>query len=155
MVLVRLLAVTAVTLASLPALSQKSANPSDAIASLRAEWARDLHDKRLGQIVALYAPDAVFLPPNGERITGRDAIRELTRKAMDSFTSDLALHSLNFDSSGTLAYDSGEFNETLTSAADGSTSHGEGNYVMVCKRQPDGNWLIVELAWTASAIARQ
>lgn len=151
MFILRLFVITALAATAAPALNQEASSPaSDSIATLRATWAKDLHDKRLDQIVLLYAPDAVFLPPNGQRITGRDAIRELTKAAMDTFTSDLTFQSVSFDSSGELAYDSGEFRETLTNMKDGSVSHSAGNYIMVCKRQPDASWLIVLQAWIAS-----
>lgn len=152
MFLLNLLLVSAMVL-SAPAPSQQAPSPADAITKLRTEWARDLHDKKLDQIVMLYAPDAVFLPPNGERITGRSDIRDLTKKAMDAFTSDLTFQSVKLESSGDLAYDAGEFRETLTSATDGSVSHGQGNYLMVFKRQADGNWLIIQQVWIASAFA--
>ena len=155
MFILRLLVITVLAAVAAPAANQEAASPAaDSIASLRATWTKDLHDKRLDHIVLLYAPDAVFLPPNGQRITGRDAIRALTKTAMDTFTSDLTFQSINFDSSGELAYDSGEFRETLTSMKDGSVSHGAGNYILVCKRQPDGNWLIVLQAWIASPFSQ-
>lgn len=150
----RLMLLAAIIVGAIPAPSQQSPGAADAIANLRTTWAKDLHDKRLDQIVQLYAPDAVFLPPNGARITGRDAIRDLTKQAMDAFTSDLTFQSMNFDSSGTLAYDSGEYRETLTSASDNSVSHGQGNYLMVFKRQPNGSWLIVQQVWTSLPIAQ-
>lgn len=78
-----------------PVLRSNPLLPRIAIARLRTDWAKDLHNKKLDQIVMLYAPDAVFLPPNGERITGRSDIRELTQKAMDAFTSDLTFQSMN------------------------------------------------------------
>jgi uncharacterized protein (TIGR02246 family) len=152
MLLCRLLALTTM-LAAVPGLNQQAPNPADAFASLRTEWAKDLHDKKLDQIVMLYAPDAVFLPPNGERIVGRPAIRELTKKAMDTFTSDLTFRSINMEYSGNLAYDSGEFRETLAGLSDGNTTHGQGNYLMVYKQQADGTWLIVQQAWIASPFA--
>src|SRR5262249_42398453 len=106
MMFYRLLVFVAAVLMAAPA--QKAPTPEDAIANLRSEWAKDLHDKKLDQIVMLYAPDAVFLPPNGERIVGRSAIRDLTKRAMDTFTSDLTFRSITMEYSGNLAYDSGE-----------------------------------------------
>lgn len=153
MFLWRLIILSALALAAAPATNQESRSPEEALAKLRTDWAKDLHDKKLDQITALYAQDAVFLPPNGARIAGRAEIRDITKKAMESFTSDLTFQSMNSEFSGDLAYDSGEYRETLTSLSDGSTSRGEGNYLMVLKRQADGNWLIVQQAWTASAIA--
>jgi len=146
MMLCRLLVLAA---AVLPAASyQKPSSAADAIAKVRAEWMKDLHDKQLDQFVMLYTPDAVFLTPNGQRITGRAAIRDLTRQAMDTFTSDLHFRSLASEYSCDLAYDSGEFHETLTLLSDKSTKEGKGNYLMVFKRQPDGNWLIAQQVWT-------
>ena len=127
----------------------------EAIARIRAEWAKDLHEKKLEQIAMLYAPDAAFLQPNGERITGRPAIRELCKNVMATFTSHLTFHSITTEHSGDLAYDSGDYHETLVMLSDGSTSEGKGNYLMVFKRQPDGSWLIVQQVWTESKAAHQ
>ena len=155
MFLGRLLLLITMTLTALSGLSQQppSPAPSDAIAKIRDQWCKDLHDKRLDEIVSLYAPDATFLTPNGERVNGRDAIRTLTKQAMASFTSDLSFQSIAFESSGTLAYDEGQFRETLTSNANGTVSHSSGSYLMVFKRQTDGAWLIVEQAWVAAPIS--
>lgn len=153
MFLHRLLALAALLLTAGPALNQQAPSPEDAIARLRSEWSKDLHDKKLDQIVMLYAEDAVFLPPNGDRITGRDEIRKLTKAAMDTFTSDLTFQSMNLEHSGDLAYDSGAYRESLTNVSDSGVSHGQGNYLMVLKRQTDGSWLIVQQAWTSFALA--
>lgn len=153
MFLHRLLALAALLFMSVPGLNQQAPDPQDAIARLRSEWSKNLHDKKLDQIVMLYAEEAAFLPPNGDRITGRTEIRKLTKAAMDTFTSDLTFQSMNFEHSGDLAYDSGEYRETLTNISDGGVSHGQGNYLMVLKRQPDGTWLIVQQAWTSFALA--
>lgn len=124
---------------------------TDAIAKIRTEWAANLHAKQLDRIMGLYAADAIFLQPNGERITGQPAIRELTQRVMAKFTSDITLHSVLCEHSGNLAYDSGDFSENLTVAADGSVIHGQGSYLMIFKRQKDGRWLIAEQVWTESS----
>ncbi len=99
-------------------------------------------------MVMLYAPGAVFLPPTGERITGRPAIRDLSKKAMDTFTSDISLHSIVTEHSGNLAYASGDYRETLVTVSDGTKTEVQGNYLMLFKRQADGRWLIIEQVWT-------
>jgi uncharacterized protein (TIGR02246 family) len=126
----------------------KSSSATEAIAKIREEWAKDLHAKQLEPLVMLYAPDAVFLQPTGERIVGREAIRELCRKVMAAMTSDISLRSAVTEHSGDLAYDSGEFSETLVSVTDGSKTDARGSYLMVFKRQADGRWLILEQVWT-------
>ena len=67
---------------------------------------------------------------------------------MDTFTSEITFQSLGSDHSGDLAYDSGEYRESLTKLSDGTQADVEGNYVMIFKRQPDGAWLIAEQMWS-------
>jgi ketosteroid isomerase-like protein len=132
-----------------PLLAQhKQPAVADELARIRSEWSKDLHDKQLDRLVALYAPDAVFMKPSGRRVSGRPAIRDLCKSVMDTFTSDISMHSLATDHSGDLAYDSGEYSESLVKTSDGTKADIEGNYVMILKRQPDGNWLIAEQIWT-------
>ena len=126
---------------------QQSSSVEDGIAKIRLDWARDLREKRLDQIGMLYTPDAAFISPDVGRVTGRAAIRELCKNVMATFTSDLTFHSIKTENSGDLAYDSGDFRETLTQLADGSKSDDQGNYLMVFKRQPDGTWLIAQQMW--------
>jgi uncharacterized protein (TIGR02246 family) len=139
--------VMALALSGRPA-SGASPPVADDIAKIRSEWAKDLHSKQLEQILALYASDAVFLQPSGERITGRPAIRDLCKKIMATFTSDITLHSIATEHSGDLAYDSGDYRESLVKLSDGTKNEAQGNYLMVFKRQSDGNWLIVEQMWS-------
>jgi ketosteroid isomerase-like protein len=131
----------------LSAQSKQSA-PAEEIARIRSEWAKLLHAKQLDPLMALYASDAVFLQPSGERITGKPAIRDLCKKIMEAFTSDITLHGIDTEHSGDLAYDSGEYNEALIKLSDGSKAEVQGNYLMVFKRQPDGSWLIVQQMWS-------
>lgn len=119
-----------------------------AIASARDNWARAMHSKQLDAVVNMYTEDATFLTPNGGRFVGRAAIRELTRKAMEAFTSDIHMQSLVTEHSGDLAYDSGDFDETLALAAGGGSRKTAGTYLTVYKRQADGKWLIQLQVWT-------
>ncbi len=47
------------------------------LAKIRDTWVQDLRTKQLEPLLNLYAPDAVFLQPTGERITGSAALRTL------------------------------------------------------------------------------
>src|SRR5690349_1111585 len=72
--------------ASLNSPAAKSARLSPAasqVARVRDQWAQFLNAKQLKPIMTLYAPDAVFLQPSGERITGAPSIRSLTQKIWD------------------------------------------------------------------------
>ena len=118
------------------------------VARIREQWVRDLQAKQLDAIMMFYAPDASFLTGNGMRFTGRDAIRGLFKNVMGAVTSNLTMNSILIESSGDLAYDSGDYKETLLPASGGPSQEYEGCYVIVYKRQADGQWLIVQHAWT-------
>ena len=118
------------------------------LAKIREAWVQDLRTKQLEPILKFYAPDAVFLQPTGERITGSAALRTLFQTIMATFNSDLTLNSQNLETSGDLAYDSGDFQEALTVIATGAKITSKGSYVMIFKRQPNGGWQIVQQVWT-------
>jgi len=126
---------------------------SPEIARLRAEWVKDLHTKQLDQIAALYAEDAEFLLATGTRVSGRAAIRELCKNVMATMTSDITLHTATSERSENLAYDSGDYSETLTSVADGMVTPYKGTYVMIFRRQANGAWVIAEQVWTDASPA--
>jgi ketosteroid isomerase-like protein len=129
------------------AASAQSSTPT-ALAKIRDAWVQDLHTKRLEPILKFYAPDAVFLQPTGERITGAAALRTLFQTIFATFDSDLTLHSQTFETSGDLAYDSGDFQESLTTIATGAKIDSKGSYLIIFKRQPGGSWQVVQQVFT-------
>ena len=133
-----------------PTASAPQASTIVALARIREAWVQDLRTKQLEPILKFYAPDAVFLQPTGERITGSAALRTLFQNIMATFNSDLALKSQNLETSGDLAYDSGDFQETLTTIATGAKITSKGSYVIIFKRQPNGSWQIVQHVWTGT-----
>src|SRR5713226_2690599 len=90
------------------------------LAKIREAWVQGLRTKQLERVLKFYAPDAVFLQPTGERIAGPAALRNLFQNIMATFNSDLTLNSQNLETSGDLAYDSGDFQENLTIIATGA-----------------------------------
>jgi ketosteroid isomerase-like protein len=132
---------------SLGAAVTPQASTIAAIAKIREAWVQDLRTKQLEPILKFYAADAMFLQPNGDRITGSAALRILFQNIMATFNSDLTLHSQNLETSGDLAYDSGDFQETLTTIATGAKITSKGSYIMIFKRERDGSWKIIQHAW--------
>lgn len=134
-----------------PAASQEKPRPSsvaEELAKLREQWVQDLYDKQLDHIMAFYTPDAAFLSPSGGRFTGPAEIRGLFKNVMDTVASELTMHSIVTETSGDLAYDSGDYKETLVPTKGGPNQHFQGDYLIVFRRQKDGNWLIVQQVWT-------
>jgi ketosteroid isomerase-like protein len=89
----------------------------------------------------------VFLQPSGDRIEGIEAIHELYKKVANTFDSDLLLKSRNLEVSADLAFDSGEYEETLTDRATGQKQHFRGQYVMVFRLSSDEQWKIIQHVW--------
>jgi ketosteroid isomerase-like protein len=120
------------------------------LATIREAWIQNLRNKQLELILKFYAPNAAFLQPTGERIIGTAALRTLFQNIMATFNSDLTLASQNLETSGDLAYDSGDFRENLTNIATGTKITSKGSYIIIFKRQPNGSWQIVQQVWTGS-----
>jgi ketosteroid isomerase-like protein len=135
---------------SLTAAAAPQASTIVTLTKIREAWVQDLRTKQLEPILKFYAPDAAFLQPSGERISGSAALRTLFQTIMATFNSDLTLHSQNLETSGDLAYDSGDFQETLTAIATGTEITAKGSYIILFKRQTNGGWQIVQQVFTGA-----
>ncbi len=147
---IAVLAVATILTVTFAPIAAPQASTIVALAKIRDAWVQDLRNKQLEPILKFYAPDAVFLQPTGERITGSGALRALFQNIMTTFNSDLTLHNENLETSGDLAYDSGDFQETLTTVATGAKITSKGSYIIIFRRQPNGNWQIVQHVWTGN-----
>jgi ketosteroid isomerase-like protein len=123
-----------------------SANNASEISAISTLWAREWTARHPDTVLALYADDAVFHAPDHGRIAGRAAINDLFRLMQSTVIPSITLHSTRSQIAGNLAYDSGEFQETLTMKADNSTRQYHGTYLMVFRREA-GKWLIIEHMW--------
>ena len=128
--------------------SSSNSQAADRVAQTRDKWLAAFKSKDVTSAVAFYASDAAFLQPTGDRIEGSRAIRELYEKVVSTFDTDLVLTSHSLEASGTLACDSGEYQETLTNRATAQKQHYRGQYVMVFRLSPDGEWRIIQHVWT-------
>jgi uncharacterized protein (TIGR02246 family) len=123
------------------------AGPMD-VTSLSASWAAAWSAKDLDAIMALYAPQPVFLANSGERWTGADEIRTNFAMGLSSFTPQLTLKSVRSEVSGRLAYDSGTYDEIITPQGSTNAAHVWGNYLFVFQRQKNGEWKILEQSFS-------
>src|ERR1700730_15077782 len=101
----------------LPALLMATASGSWAEgepATVRDTWVNEFAGKHLEPLMRLYAADPVFHTASGERIEGNASIRALMKEVMETNTVVLNLRSLSTVSSGDLAYDSGDYRESIT-----------------------------------------
>jgi ketosteroid isomerase-like protein len=137
-------------LADAVAVSAGNSEPTRHVAEARDSWLAAFKSKDVGAAVRFYASDAAFLQPSGDRIVGIESIRELYQKVVSTFDTDLVLKSRNLEVAANLAYDSGEYEETLTNRATGQKQHFRGQYVMIFRLSSDGHWRIIQHVWTVA-----
>jgi ketosteroid isomerase-like protein len=135
---------------SLGAQSTRLSPAAGEVARVRDQWAQFLNSKQIGPLMTLYASDAVFLQPTGARINGAPSIRAMTQKIWGALTPSITMHGVTTKVSCDMAYDDGDFHETLTSVSGGAKQQTQGQYLMVFKRDAHGKWLIVEQVWTGA-----
>lgn len=95
-------------------------------------------------LMALYAEDAVLLPPDHEPIEGREAIGEFWRQGTDQ---GLEVSTLRVDTDGKLGYLVGRYRLPATEDEPADS----GKYVMCLERQRDGSWLLTADIWNSSS----
>lgn len=120
--------------------------PSDAAVKVSQQWAKSWSAKDLEGALDLYADDAAFLPSIGGRIEGKVAIRKLLAGALEVNTPDLHLISRKSGQSGVLAFDSGDYQETLVTPS--GKQRIQGSYLVVFQQDERGAWRIIQHMWT-------
>jgi uncharacterized protein (TIGR02246 family) len=133
------------TPATTPTTATTNTEPADVISLFAAA----LHDGRLDDAVALYEPDAVFIPqPGAEPLTGAEAIRE----ALAQFTAlrpTLTPDIRKVVRAGDIATVINAWRLEGT-APDGTALHLSGTSADVLRRRSDGTWaLLIDDPWGA------
>jgi ketosteroid isomerase-like protein len=124
-------------------LDQRQAEPV-AIAAASAVWSEAFAAEDPDAIVALYADDAVLLPPNESAIFGVDAIRATVVEMMSSGMA-IELEDLEINVSGALAYKAGRYRMR---SADG-TLLDRGKFIEIWSNI-DGEWKLHRDIWNSS-----
>jgi ketosteroid isomerase-like protein len=88
-----------------------------------------------------YAEDAQFLPPIHAAVLGRPAIQQALGQIAAGLQK-LIYRSDKIEVSGDFAYAIGRYQITIKTAS-GAEIHDEGKYLIVYRRQQDGNWRAV------------
>ncbi len=112
------------------------------------KWARHWNSRELDKVIAIYADDAVYLPPHHAAVHGRDAIHEYLKRAMEHGATGLSFEVTYIKRAGDLAYDVGGYTMTLPQE-DGSYKQDRGKYLVVWQRQSNGDWKIAADCWSS------
>jgi uncharacterized protein (TIGR02246 family) len=95
-------------------------------------------------LAALYADDAMLLPPDHEPIQGREAIGAFWRQGTDE---GLEVTTLAVEVDGDLGYSVGRYHLPPTDEEPADS----GKFVMCLKRQQDGSWKLTADIWNRSS----
>ena len=122
-----------------------SPQPGFAVA-LDEHFARDLHDKKIDDVLTLYTADAVFVNPDGSEKTG-PGLRKLYEQVAAAFDSDLHLKPLHFKRHGKTAEEDGTYEETLGHRDTGKIDQVHGTFRFAMRRDADGQWRYTRMEW--------
>jgi ketosteroid isomerase-like protein len=83
---------------------------------------------------AMYAEDAMMLPPNQPMVRGKQAIKEFNQGMLDQIGGTISNRIIESGLEGDLAYQVGTYVITDTKTPD------QGKFVNIFRRQQDGSW---------------
>ncbi len=129
-----------------PKTKSRFVDATSAIRQIGDAWARNWNAGDVENVVAVYDPDAVYLPPHHEAVHGRDAIREYLRGPCSHGQTGLAFDVTYIKQSGAVAWDVGTYRMNVRQG--GTTTEDHGKYLTVWKRV-GANWLITADAWSS------
>jgi uncharacterized protein (TIGR02246 family) len=122
------------------------------VRAVDAQWARAAKAGDGEAIAALYAPDAILLPP-GEPMVKGDAAKKYWVDFTNGFSGPTELNTMAVEGGGDVASAVGTYRMTLTPRKAGAKPlpTEEGKYLEVLKRQDDGSWKIIYDMWSPNA----
>lgn len=131
-----------------PAQDTEDGGVAEAIARSAAAFSRALEAGDAAAMAAQYTDDATLIPPNGRLIDGRDAIQEFwTPRNPDFQTLRHELTTNRLEVSGDVATEVGTWFQRAQ-LGDGEPTESSGRYLVVWRRQPDGEWKMQFDSWT-------
>jgi len=113
------------------------------IHAMDEEFMRNLAARDVKQLTAnFYAEDAQFLPANHPAIVGRLAIQQALEALLATGLHKLILRTDKIEVAEDFAYGTGKHQMTIKTPS-GAEIHDEGKYLVVYRRQQDGQWRAV------------
>jgi len=97
-------------------------------------------------VANMYTEDAQLLPPNSDFVTGRQTIQEFWQVAMDMGIKTAKLEIVEVEGMGNTAYEVGK----VELFAEGDQKIDTGKYLVIWKKQNDGQWKMHRDIWATS-----
>ncbi len=121
-----------------------SAAEEATIGALSAEWSKALAAKDVEKSVSFYADDASMFPDHAPIARGKEAIHAVweTLLTTPGFSGSFSTTKVEVAKASDMAYEIGSYEFTFSDKK-GKSETEKGKYVVVWKRQADGNWKAV------------
>jgi ketosteroid isomerase-like protein len=116
-----------------------------AIEENNAKFSAAFSEGDMAALSALYTEDAMIMPPNSERVTGRTAIQEAFSGLRNMGFSNLNLTTDEIIGSGDFVSEVGSYTINLPGGAQDS-----GKYLVFWKKDADGHWKLHRDIWNSS-----
>ena len=114
-----------------------------AIRAASAAWSAATEAKDVVKSLSFYAPDAVAFDDGGPMETDQTQFRAGMQKLVDAKDTTIAWKTTKIEvaRSGDIAYEYGAYHLD-TKQKNGTVKTQHGKYVLIWKKQPDGNWKV-------------
>ena len=122
----------------------------EALDARREEWVAAVEAGEADRYAALLSPDAVWIPPTGDEIVGRDAFRRWVAPFLERFAYEMELAPEAVRPGRDLAVESGRFVSRMTPREGGEAAVHEGRYLVLWRRDSGGWWIDRYVDVTAS-----
>lgn len=134
----RLVVFAALALAGCASMPSTSNDAESAIRKMDAEFSAAARAGNVDGMMAIYAADAVLMPPNLPAFRGRDAIRQFWSGFLAAGTIDATVAPDTVWQSGDMATELGHYELTITPKG-AAPIHDKGKFVLTWKKI-DGQW---------------
>jgi len=126
-----------------------SSDPESAIRGLSQDFCTGFNTGNYDQVSALFASDAIFMPPHRESSQGPRMIERALTDLGEKGYQGLRFETVRVDYSGDLAIEVGTYSVTIS--REGFVLPDRGKYLRGWRRL--GAWLIIADCWTSSLAA--
>jgi uncharacterized protein (TIGR02246 family) len=131
--------------------SAPSGNPfadvESAIRGLTLDYCTAFNTGNYDQVAAMFAPEAVLMPPMREPAVGRRAIESVMRAYRDQGYEDLRMETTRVEYAGDLAVELGRYTAAIL-RSNGTSVADRGKYMRAWRRL--GVWMIVGYSWSSN-----
>ncbi|QIP15666.1 DUF4440 domain-containing protein [Spirosoma aureum] len=123
---------------------------TEELSQMNRDFAAAINAKDAVAAANCYADEATLYPPNEPAVTGREAILNYWKGAIDAGATHVSIKTVATGSDGNLGWETGQFQMDVKTP-DGKVVVDQGRYTELLKRNTDGKWVSIMGMWNADA----